>query len=83
VELKGYITLEEAMQITYLRYGRQQLDSVLEEVFGTSDLTSGKRITVTEFLHRLHRNQVKILLSKPSTRGPPSDQPGQQGAQTQ
>ena len=70
MELKGYITLEEAMQITYLRYGRQQLDAVLEEVFGTSDLTSGKRITVTEFLHRLHRKQVKILLSKPSTRGP-------------
>ncbi len=34
----GYISLEEAMEIMYLRYGRQLLDSQLEEVFGTSDL---------------------------------------------
>lgn len=47
-------------------YGRQQLDQQLEEVFGTSDLTSGKKITVSEFLHCLHRNQVKTLLTKPT-----------------
>ena len=42
----------------YLRYGRALLDSQLEEVFGTSDLNSGKMLTLTEFLHCLHASQV-------------------------
>ena len=40
---KGHVSLENAMQIMYLRYGRQALDAQLEEIFGTSDLNSGKR----------------------------------------
>lgn len=54
----GFISLEEAMQIMYLRYGRAQLDYQLEEIFGTSDLNSGKLLTLTEFLHCLKSNQV-------------------------
>ena len=46
-------------QIMYLRYGRALLDSQLEEVFGTSDLNSGKLLTLTEFLHCLHASQVR------------------------
>ncbi len=119
----GFITLEEAMQIMYLRYGRcaavlqdqagvqeeeaaaaggrapagtesgegggrrpahahahsdvhlndaaltpcvrrALLDAQLEEVFGTSDLNSGKILTLTEFLHCLHASQVKQLLNR-------------------
>ncbi|MEW5299884.1 MAG: hypothetical protein WDW38_011607 [Sanguina aurantia] len=63
-EGSGFITLEEAMQITYLRYGRALLDTQLEEVFGTSDLNSGKILTITEFLSCLHANQVKQLLNR-------------------
>ena len=48
----------------YLRYGRAQLDYQLEEVFGTSDLNSGKLLTLTEFLHCLHASQVKQLLNR-------------------
>ncbi len=39
---KGHVSLENAMQIMYLRYGRQALDAQLEEIFGTSDLNSGE-----------------------------------------
>lgn len=41
-EGSGNVSLEGAMQILYLRYGRGLLDSQLEEIFGTSDLNSGK-----------------------------------------
>uniref|UniRef100_A0A7S0V8N5 EF-hand domain-containing protein n=1 Tax=Polytomella parva TaxID=51329 RepID=A0A7S0V8N5_9CHLO len=61
---QGFITLEEAMQIMYLRYGRAQLDMQLEEVFGTADLNSGKILTLSEFLSCLHMNQVKQLLNR-------------------
>jgi calmodulin len=59
-----YITLEEAMQIIYLRHGRAMVDAQLEEVFGTSDLNSGRTLSLTEFVHALHANQVKQLLNK-------------------
>ena len=40
-EGSGNVSLEGAMQILYLRYGRGLLDAQLEEIFGTSDLNSG------------------------------------------
>lgn len=60
----GFISLEEAMEIMYLRYGRSQLDYQLEEVFGTSDLNSGKLLTLTEFMNCLRASQVKQLLNR-------------------
>jgi calmodulin len=63
-EGNGHISLEEAMQIMYLRYGRALLDTQLEEVFGTSDLNSGKTLTLTEFLNCLHASQVKQLRNR-------------------
>ena len=47
-EGKGTVSLEETMQIMYLRYGRQALDAQLEEVFGTSDLNSGTTFTLSQ-----------------------------------
>ena len=41
-EGSGNVSLEGAMQILYLRYGRGLLDAQLEEIFGTSDLNSGE-----------------------------------------
>ena len=41
----GNVSLEGAMQILYLRYGRGLLDAQLEESFGTSDLNSGNTIS--------------------------------------
>ena len=48
---------EDNVQV-YLRYGRAQLDTQLEAVFGTSDLNSGKTLSLTDFLAHLHANQV-------------------------
>lgn len=52
------------MQLMYLRYGRAELDQHLEEIFGTSDLNSGKTLTLSEFLSSLHISQVKQLNSR-------------------
>jgi calmodulin len=57
-ESSGSITLEEALQIMYLRHGRADLDAKLEEVFGTSDLNSGMTLNLTKFLSCLHQHQV-------------------------
>jgi calmodulin len=67
-EGRGSISLEEAMQIMYLRHGRAQLDAKLEEVFGTSDLNSGKTLSLTEFLGSLHANQISTLLTRVTAR---------------
>ena len=63
-ESTGRVSLEDAMQIMYLRYGRGGLDAQLEEIFGTSDLNSGKTLSLTEFLHSLQQSQVKQLQSR-------------------
>lgn len=60
----GAISLEAAMEIMYLRHGRAQLDAKLEEVFGTSDLNSGKTLGLSEFMACLHANQIKGLLTR-------------------
>ncbi|XRA98890.1 calmodulin [Pycnococcus provasolii] len=60
----GTVSLEEAMQILYLRFGREKLDSQLQDIFGTSDTNSDKNLTLTEFLHCLNVSQVKQLRSK-------------------
>lgn len=62
----GSISLEAAMEITYLRHGRAQLDAQLEAVFGTSDLNSGATLGLTEFMARLHAHQVAALLARPA-----------------
>lgn len=58
------LCLSYTLQIMYLRHGRAELDAKLEEVFGTSDLNSGKTLGLTEFLNCLHQNQVKQLLNR-------------------
>lgn len=60
----GSVSVEEAMQILYLRYGKGMLDQQLTEIFGTADTNSGKDLTLTEFLHSLNMSQIKQLRSK-------------------
>ena len=56
----GKVSVEEVMQILFLRYGRQLLDSQLEEIFGTSDTNSGTRdLSLTEFLTSLNQSQAR------------------------
>lgn len=65
----GRVSVEEAMQILFLRYGRQKMDDMLNEIFGTADIHSGKELCLTEFLHSLHLLQIKQLKEKPISRG--------------
>ena len=62
-EGRGVMTLQDAMQILYLRHGRAQLDEQLVKLFGTSDLRTGKVLTLREFLHALHSQQVRWTLA--------------------
>ena len=57
----GDVSVEEAQQIMYLRYGRQSLDAMLNELFGTSEINSGKKLTLSKFLNALHVSQIKFL----------------------
>jgi hypothetical protein len=58
----GKVSVEEVMQILFLRYGRQLLDSQLEEIFGTSDTNSGTRdLSLTEFLTSLNQSQARLV----------------------
>ncbi|GAB4819032.1 hypothetical protein N2152v2_006078 [Parachlorella kessleri] len=62
----GKVTLEEAMKLTYLRFGRNELDAQLEAVFGTADINSGKTLTLTEFMQSLQASQIKQLRNRPT-----------------
>ena len=65
----GTVSVEEVMQILFLRYGRQLLDSQLEEIFGTSDTNSGTRdLSLTEFLASLNTSQSKQLRAQAEAR---------------
>lgn len=61
-------------------HGRAELDAQLEAVFGTSDLNSGKTLTVTQFMACLHAKQVKQLRAKVTAKTykppPPGGSPG-------
>ena len=64
----GSVSLEEAMQPLFLRYGREMIDVHLEEMFGTSDVFSGKELCLTEYLDSLHTMQIKQITAKISAK---------------
>ena len=64
----GSVSLEEAMQPLFLRYGREMIDVHLEEMFGTSDVFSGKELSLTEYLDSLHAIQIKQITAKISAK---------------
>ena len=63
----GSVSLEEAMQPLFLRYGREMIDVHLE-MFGTSDVFSGKELSLTEYLDSLHAIQIKQITAKISAK---------------
>jgi len=60
----GTVSMEEVMEILYLRYGSVDLDSQLEQLFGTSDINSGEELTLSEFLHGLNMSQEQQIRKK-------------------
>ncbi|KAK3273721.1 Outer dynein arm docking complex 3 [Cymbomonas tetramitiformis] len=72
----GTVSVEEAMQILYVRYGKACLDSQLQEIFGTSDTNSTKTLTLSEYLSSLYESQIKMLRAKINSKGYEAPQPG-------
>lgn len=64
----GSVSVEEAMQILYLRHGKHMLDEQLTEIFGTSDTSSTRNLNLTEFLQSLNTSQVKQMRQRLGTK---------------
>jgi calmodulin len=63
-DANGTVSVEEAMQILFLRSGRGLLDSQLEEIFGTADTNSNSDLSLTGFLNSLemsHKKQGEVV----------------------
>lgn len=63
----GSVSLEEATQILYLRFGKYSLDAHLQEIFGSSDVNNTRDLSLTEFLSSMeasHKDQIHCNASK-------------------
>ncbi|CAD7958757.1 unnamed protein product [Amoebophrya sp. A120] len=70
----GSISVEQTLQILFVRYGREKLDAEIQEIFGDDgDKQSGrtaadgqeKRITFSEYLQRVNARLKKTRSAKP------------------
>lgn len=73
-DLTGAISVEQTLQILFVRYGRERLDSEIQEIFGDtdrSDLQDGqeKRITYSEYVSRVNARLAKIRSAKRDVTG--------------
>merc|ERR1711924_161554 len=68
----GEISVEQTLQVLYVPYGREKLDSEIQEVFGEEQkLPDGqeKRINYTEYLRRVNARLAKIRNAKKTETG--------------
>ena len=59
---KGRVTVEETLQILYLRYGRANLDKEITAIFGENDKNeegTEKEITFGEYVDKLNKRALK------------------------
>lgn len=70
---KGRVTVEETLQILYVRYGRISLDDEIRAIFGEDEKNpdgSEKEITYGEYVDKINRRaleeQKNIMLAKKS-----------------
>jgi len=66
-DFSGEISVEQTLQILFVRYGREKLDSEIQEIFGEEQkLPDGqeKRIGYTEYLRRVNARLAKIRNQK-------------------
>jgi Ca2+-binding EF-hand superfamily protein len=71
-DFTGEISVEQTLQILFVRYGREKLDSEIQEIFGEEQkLPDGqeKRITYTEYLRRVNTRLAKIRNAKKQVSG--------------
>lgn len=61
-ELKGEISVEQTLQILFVRFGRELLDQEIQAIFGEDDRKSDgpeKRVTLSEYLEKV-KGRTKI-----------------------
>lgn len=68
-EFTGEISVEQTLQILFVRYGREKLDSEIQEIFGVMEeqkLPDGqeKRISYSEYLRRVNNRLTKVRNAK-------------------
>lgn len=60
-EERGRLPIHRAMEVLYLQHGRDGLDEQLQRVFGTCDMTTGRSLSMEEFLDCLLASQVRAM----------------------
>merc|ERR1712014_530768 len=66
-EFTGTISVEQTLQILFVRYGREKLDAEIQEIFGDEQKGPDgqeKRITYSEYLKRVNARLTKIRNAK-------------------
>lgn len=72
-EFKARVTVEETLEIIFVRFGRERLDTEIKAIFGEDEKTQDgqeKEITYSEYVDRVEeralREQKKALEEKTS-----------------
>lgn len=60
-EERGRLPIHRAMEVLYLQHGRDGLEDQLQRVFGTCDMTTGRSLSMEEFLDCLLASQVRAM----------------------
>jgi len=66
-EFTGKITVEQTLAILFVRYGREQLDAEIQEIFGEEQRGPDgqeKRINYTEYVRRVEARLTKLRNAK-------------------
>lgn len=59
---KGRVTVEETLQILFIKYGRDKLDYEIEAIFGSEEKNADgteKCITFSEYLEKVNQRAIK------------------------
>ena len=60
---KGRVTVEETLQILYVRYGRESLDQEITAIFGEDEKNedgSEKEISFGEYVDKINKRALKV-----------------------
>ena len=61
-DFRGKVTVEETLQILFVRYGRERLDAEIEAIFGVDEKQQDeeeKEITYQEYVEKVNERALK------------------------
>lgn len=61
-DFKGTVTVEETLQILYVRHGRERLDDEIKAIFGEDEKNpdgSEKQIGYSEYVEKINKRALK------------------------